>query len=122
MPISYSVNGEILSLTDIGHASAGEALQILEKALNDPLFSPGMNVLVNLTQFKGTETDEKIKYIARFLGTHYEHLGPRCAIVVSDPLHYGLSRIISAYTQFYQLTFEVFSDLSQAKQWVESKE
>ena len=63
-------------------------------------------------------TSAQIIDVARYLGPHAEKIGRRCAVVASDDVHYGLSRMGSAYCEEVGVETRVFRVMADALEWL----
>ena len=61
-----------------------------------------------------------LKKIKRIL-KHCGKIGPRCAVVATQPIHYGLTRMGASFANFLGAQIEVFVDVDAAISWLESK-
>ena len=118
MPVSYSIDGEILRITHRGHSNFSHVVLSLGVAFRNPLFGQGMNVLIDVREAKGRETLGTVTNLVEFFRENRERMGPKRAIVARDPLYYGFARMVSSYAETIGLAFELFTSLEEAEQWL----
>ena len=117
MPVSCSIDGEILRITHRGHGNFSHIINSLRVAFHDPLFVSSMNVLIDVREAKGKETLGTVTSLVEFFGANREKLGPKRAIVAHDTLYYGFARMVLAYAETIGVAFGLFTSLEEAEQW-----
>ena len=118
MPILFSLNENILQITDYESTPNDETLQRLEEIFNDPQFGPGIGILLDLTQYTGWKSVEELAHIASFIAAQSDKIGPRNAIVTFDTLQKSLAQIFQVHTQKWGIIFELFNDIDEARRWI----
>lgn len=88
--------------------------------VHHPDFRPGMPSLWDATRLRTTEVSGEF---LRKLASRNQEVADlrgraRAAIVTSTDLHYGLSRIYQAYTDFPHLEVAVFRNVQEAEAWL----
>jgi hypothetical protein len=95
----------------------------LKEVLGHPSWLPGMRALIDLRSLDASRlTKEQVRQISDLHVPYGERLGGGlCAIVVSDPLHFGLARMWEAYSDHRLfLRVRVFDSMDEAREWVNS--
>ncbi len=122
MPVQYEFSGNLLHMSLIDSYTVQEIMETYLAALKDPLFPEGARFLFDVRQSAvlSERSAEEIKAVAHFFARHSERLGRRCAIVASDPVHYGLSRMGATFAEFLGADVKVFSNIDDAVTWLDS--
>ncbi len=92
-----------------------------QRAFADPAFRAGMPALIDSRNTLAAPSRAGIAERAAFLSGLRPRLGPRCALLVSDPLRYGLGRMLAAFTEQSGLEIQVFDDPVRAEAWLLSR-
>ncbi len=114
--VSYHFDDDVLVLKSGARFSTMGLAAVLEAALNDSRFSNGMFLLFDNRDSEESASTEEIRRRLRILDEC--PVSRRCAIVVSDGLHYGLGRIAASYGLDLGLEIELFEDVTEAKDWL----
>lgn len=91
------------------------------KSAHDPVFQPGMNVILDMTTAEldfGTEEAHRLVFEISTVPTlKYSQI----AVVAPGAAQFGIARMIGALAQKYDFfdDYRVFSDFSQARAWLE---
>ena len=120
MPISYHFSNKTIWVTLIGQYSLDEMRQVAAKILHDPAFTDDVNLLLDARQSTVNPPLAEIKDRVTFLKSVVQHRPGRIAIVVSDTLRYGLTRMLTIYAQMEGLKITAFMNLEQAREWLEA--
>jgi hypothetical protein len=121
MAISYSIDGNILEITDKESTCTDDIIQMLETAFSDPLLVPSSNILINLTQLSVWKNFKDLRRISVIFGQHREQIGPRCAIVASNAVQDSLARNFALQTEMLGVAFDVFADFDEARRWIQNQ-
>ena|ERR1051326_3749885 len=119
MPISFQFSGKTIWVTLTSQYSLDDMKYTSSLILNDPAFTEDMNLLLDARQSTVNPTLSEIKQRAAFLRSVAHGKAGSIAIVVSDSLRYGLTRMLSIYAQMEGLNIEAFMDIEQARRWLE---
>jgi len=106
-----------------GQASVEGFDAYLKELLAHPRWLPGMRALVDLRNLDASHlTKDQVKQISDLHVPIGDRLGGGpCAIVVSDPLHFGLARMWEAYSdRRVPLRVRVFDSMDEAREWLSS--
>ena len=118
MTPAYRIEDGILYIITGPRFDTEALAQVAGRALEDPEFKPPMSLLIDLRESEESASSQEIMRRASMLGEHRELFGGRAAVVVSDELHFGLSRIGSAWADGHGVNVEVFRDLDAAVVWL----
>lgn len=119
MPTRHTVQDALLELKLEGHFTIPDALQALEDAIATA--SPGRrpNVLLDVTQSAELETMEELRRAAVGFGDHTEELGHRIAILVVQPVRFGIARQFGVCLEEHGFDFNVFTERGKAVAWLQ---
>lgn len=117
MPIAFEFSGKTIRVTLSGQYSFDDMKKAAAAIQNDPALTADMNLLLDARQATVNPTLAEVKERALFLQSVAR--GRRIAVVVSDSLRYGLTRMLSVFAQMGGLKIEVFMDIEQACGWLE---
>ena len=118
MPSSYVFDGGILHVICDGCQSLEEDIAALSAAFRSQELVSGTNLLLDFRASRENRTNEKIARLACFIREKRSLLGDCSAILVSDPLQYGLARMLAAHAEAGGMKFSVFTDPVQARRWL----
>jgi hypothetical protein len=111
---------DVVTFTAMGAADGNAFARGVEELVGDQRFRPGMPILFDdsLSDVKEVSADA-----VRSLAGHFVRLGPqlgsgRAAMLVSQPLMYGLARMFETYAGDAPLTFGVFYVRDEALKWL----
>src|SRR5262245_63710928 len=99
MPIRHEVRGPVLWIIVDGAYDDAELAAAWERAFADPAFESGMPALIDSRKTVAAPSRAEVAGRASFLAGLRPRLGARLALVVADPLHYGLGRMLGAFTE-----------------------
>ena len=100
--------------------SRQEWIEKFEAAIADPEFSSKIPFLFDYRMYKGNSPKEIIIARANYLGALQGKISSTIAILVTDPLHYGLGRMLQVYTSRYGFQIEVFTSPNEALKYLSS--
>ena len=121
MPVSYEIDAArgVVRITIGDEFTAAEAVALLERLASDPLLSPGMSQLVDLTRMTTpptvAESENLASALARLRG-RFE--GARCAVIVAHPAMYGAIRQLAALAARAGVEVRPFNDQVAAGEWL----
>lgn len=119
MPVSYRVNQDILEMTFDGECPPDEVIRTFHDALDDPACPRTFALLVDVrrsTSLATRPTPEIIR-VAEYLGPHKARVA-RCAVLATEDIHYGLSRLGAVYSEAAGVITSVFRDREEAISWL----
>jgi len=121
--IEFDEDRTAVTIRASGQASLEGFEAYLKEVLGHPRWLPGTRVLVDFRSLDGSHlTKEQVRQISDLHVPYSDRIGSgRCAIVVSDPLHFGLARMWEAYSdRRLSLRVRVFDSMDDAREWVNS--
>lgn len=118
MPLSFTVDDDILVIRGGGSWNFGEMKQILNEAVKEMGDRCAGGVLLDDRNSSFTGYHDDFNDMARFRKRLSDRIGTKMAVVVSDDLHYGLVRMSSAIHAYYGIDIEAFRDREEARQWL----
>ena len=120
MPVRYSFSGNLFRMVLEGSYAPEDIIQTYQAALRDPAFPEDARFLFDVREsLELAERNVKdIKAVAQYLAKHSDEVGNRCAIVASQPVHYGLSRMAAVYAEAGGAEVNVFSNTEDAISWL----
>lgn len=121
MPVTYRVNGDVLEMTFDGDCPPDEVIQTFNHALDDPTCPPKFLLLADVrksTSLATRPTPEIIR-VAEYLGPHKNRV-TRCAVLATEGIRFGLSRLGAVYSEAAGVVTRVFSDGDEALAWLRS--
>ena len=119
MPLSYTIEGRIIRFTVVGQNNLEDLMTALTAAINDPQAGDQpVAVLVDARNSTANRSQEELRDVARFAATLRPRVLPPIAVVVSDTLHYGLTRMLSTLASQSGVDIQPFHDLQLAEDWL----
>lgn len=123
MPIQYEIRDETIWFTTKGDVDFEDGIATLRDGIADAADRDGArrwHVIFDIRASSEDRSADELRGIADFLAGQLETLSGRCAIVVGDPLHFGLARMFSAFSERHEVSVDVVSDPGEAVAWLES--
>ena len=120
MPVRYEFSENLFLMNLEGSHSPQDIIDTFIAALKDPSFPEGARLLLDVRKSLvfARCPSEDVKAIARFFAQHSERVGNRCAIVATDPVHYGLSRMGATFARLRGIEVNVFLGMDGAIRWL----
>lgn len=118
MPVTYEAGPGVLILRLIGDHTLAEESEALARALVNPDLEIRAALLVDARRSTANPQGPSIAERARCLARLRECLLPRCAVLVSGSLHYGLARMLAAHAESHGIAVDVFTDETGARSWL----
>ena len=118
MSIRHEIRGSMLTLVVDGEYDAATVRTLWERIVADPAFRDGMPVLIDSRKTVANPSRAVLREQAEFLVGLQGRIGPRCALVVSGVLHYGLARMLAALAEPGGLEIQAFEDPARAEAWL----
>jgi hypothetical protein len=110
--------------TIVGRLTYDAYVALINSIMDDAQFRPSMNMFWDfrngtLEEFSSSE----IKSIKLFIEKNQEKRGDhyRVAFLVNNALDFGLSRMYQILSESLPVTFEVFYDEQEARDWINAK-
>jgi hypothetical protein len=120
MPVIHRWDGALLRMNLVGTYEPEDILRQFEAALVEAPTQDKVALLVDTTKSEvlGTRTPGQIRLVAQALAPYAERIGGRCAIVATEDIHFGLSRMGSVYSESVGVETEVFRNQDEALAWL----
>jgi len=123
MPVLHAWEGPLLRVSLVGTYEPEDIIRQFEAALAEAPPSEKIALLVDTTRSEvlGTRSPGQIRLVAQALAPYSERIGGRCAIVATEDIHFGLSRMGSVYSESVGVETEVFRTEEEALVWLGAK-
>jgi len=123
MPVLHAWEGPLLRMSLVGTYEPEDIIRQFEAALAEAPPSDKIALLVDTTRSEvlGTRSPSQIRLVAHALAPYSERIGGRCAIVATEDIHFGLSRMGSVYSESVGVETEVFRTEEEALIWLGAK-
>jgi hypothetical protein len=118
VPIRHEIRGALLWIIVDGDYDEAELRAAWACAFADPAFREGMPALIDSRKSLANPSRPLLKERAAFLASQRARIGPRCAFLVSDALHFGLARMVGVFTEPGGLETQVFEEAARAEAWL----
>ena len=120
MPVIHRWDGALLRMNLVGTYEPEDILRQFEAALAEAPTQDKVALLLDTTKSEvlGTRTPAQIRVVAQALAPYAERIGGRCAIVATEDIHFGLSRMGSVYSESIGVETEVFRNEDEALAWL----
>ena len=120
MPVIHRWEGTLLRLSFVGTYEPEDILREFQTALAEVPATENVALLVDTTKSEvlGNRTPGQIRLVAQALAPYAERIGGRCAVVATEDIHFGLSRMGSVYTESVGVETEVFRTEDEALAWL----
>jgi len=120
MPVVHAWEGTLLRMSFVGTYEPDDIIRQLEEALAEAPPSEKIALLVDTTRSEvlGTRSPSQIRHVAQALAPYAERIGGRCALVATEDIHFGMSRMGSVYSESVGVETEVFRTEDEALAWL----
>ncbi len=121
MSATYRLNDDVVEMTLNGSTGIDEVIQTFHKALDDSDTPEEFVLLLDVrksTSLATRPTSEIIK-VAEYLGPFQDRV-KRCAVLATENIHFGLSRLGAVYSETAGVMTSVFRDKEEAIDWLHS--
>jgi hypothetical protein len=119
MPVTYRVQNDVVEMSLNGESTPDEVIQTFNHAAEDPA-TPGQFVLLvdvrKSTTLASRPTADIIR-VAEYLGPFQDRV-KRCAVLATENVHFGLSRLGAVYSETAGVMTSVFRDREEALEWL----
>jgi hypothetical protein len=123
MSATYRLNDDVVEMELNGTTGIDEVIQTFHKALDDSNTPEEFVLLVDVrksTSLATRPTSEIIK-VAEYLGPFQDRVR-RCAVLATENVHFGLSRLGAVYSETAGVMTSVFRDRDEAITWLHGGE
>ena len=122
MPVTWSIEGDLARMNFEGHYEPQDIVDAFQAVIADPRCPEEFYMLVDTTKSEslGKRSPADIRYVAEYLGPYRKRIHGRVAIIARSGLHFGLSRMGSAYSDNVGVSADVFLTAPDAVEWLRS--
>jgi hypothetical protein len=123
MSATYRLNDDVVEMTLNGTTGIDEVIQTFHKALDDSNTPEEFVLLVDVRESSSlaTRPTSEIIKVAEYLGPFQDRV-KRCAVLATENIHFGLSRLGAVYSETAGVMTSVFRDKEEAISWLHSEE
>lgn len=114
MPVNYSIISNTLWLHFKGFNSPEEVCRAVDSALADPRFVKGMFLLLDVREAESAISVEEIRERAKYYASLKEYITPRCAIVATKAVLFGMSRVFQVFAEGQGMQVHVTTEVEKA--------
>ncbi|MDX2227104.1 MAG: hypothetical protein SFY92_08475 [Verrucomicrobiae bacterium] len=124
MALNLELKEGVIISTTVGDVDFEEGFrafsQAIEKARTSSASTPQLrwHLIFNLLESTEKRSAHEIQGIAQYIGSHRDILSGRCAMVVTQPLYFGLSRMFGTFLEKYGVEMAVFDSMEKAHDWI----
>jgi hypothetical protein len=123
MPATYRLLNDVVEISLVGNVPPEEVIQTFHEGLDDPATPSRFFVLLDVRESTSlaTRPTADIIRVAETLGPHKDRVA-RCAVIATENVHFGLSRLGAVYSETAGVMTSVFRDRDEAIAWLHSAE
>ena len=123
MPVSYRIQKDIVEIVLEGENPPEAVIECFHRALADPATPAKFLILLDVRKSTSlaTRPTQDIIRVAEYIGPYKERI-PRCAVLATENVHFGLSRLGAVYSETAGVMTSVFRDHNEAVTWLHSGE
>ncbi len=123
MSATYRLNDDVIELTLNGSTGIDEVIQTFHKALDDSDTPEEFVLLLDVRKSSSlaTRPTSEIIKVAEYLGPFQDRV-KRCAVLATENIHFGLSRLGAVYSETAGVMTSVFRDKDEAIDWLHGGE
>lgn len=123
MSATYRLNDDVVEMTLNGTTGIDEVIQTFHKALDDSNTPEEFVLLLDVRKSSSlaTRPTSEIIKVAEYLGPFQDRV-KRCAVLATENIHFGLSRLGAVYSETAGVMTSVFRDKEEAIDWLHSGE
>ena len=123
MPLKFILTDSTICFQTTGDVEYSEGLTILNEAMDqaemrqssDPR---GWHLLFDISESTENRESNEMQNIAAVIQARRQSLSGRCAVVATDPLHFGLARMFASYLESLGVEAMVKRDKGLAEDWL----
>ena len=119
MPVTYRVADGVIEMTLEGESTPDAVIECFDRALQDAATPAKFALFLDVRRSTSLATRPTTEIIRVA-----EHLGPnkdrvtRCAVLATENIHFGLSRLGAVYSETAGVMTSVFRDREEALAWL----
>jgi SpoIIAA-like len=123
MSATYRLNDDVVEMTLNGTTGIDEVIQTFHQALDDSNTPEEFVLLLDVRESSSlaTRPTSEIIKVAEYLGPFQDRV-KRCAVLATENIHFGLSRLGAVYSETAGVMTSVFRDKEEAIDWLHSGE
>ena len=124
LPLSYAIDTAlgVIRIVVVGGATAEEQTRLAEAWAADPLYEPGMPILLDNRRREEVASSAHIREMADLTkSSQVLEQGTRCAVVVASEVEFGLTRMYATLAEGGPMETRVFRDIDRAESWLTGK-
>lgn len=124
MSLTYDLREDVICFTTHGAVDFVDGLHVLqcgfEEASSITARDPGRkwHLLFDIRASTESRTTGELRDIANLIASNRGMLSGRCAIIVSKPLYYGLSRVFAVFMESFGLSTSILHSDEEALRWL----
>lgn len=120
MPFELHVDEERNHVTVRGHGNFDfhQHSETLMSMVRDARYKPGMTVHLDLRSMEFVPTPDETWRLALVFRSLKKNLTGKIALSVSNPLHYGLARIVATYAGVAGIRIRPFMAVEEGMDWL----
>ena len=119
MAISYEIDGDFATVTCEGDLTVDNIREIVDWVKTEPSLPGRIKLLIVDRSTNFDPSTIELEEIAAIYGSIKDRIYSRWALVVAKEYHYGLGRMYSVFAERYGLDARVYTDVKEAKAWLE---
>jgi len=120
MSVQYEIDGSFAVVTCEGDFDMTGIEEIVEWIRTDEQLPELFKLIVVDRSTTFNPSTPQLSEVARLYGSVKERIYSRWALVVDKKLHFGIGRMYSVIAQDYGLHARVFSDVDEARAWLDT--
>lgn len=124
MPIRFQLRDDVLSFVTVGDVDYEAGLGVLEQGIEEArraVADRRWDVVFDIRESAENRSKDELVGVAAFVASHPDVLSGRCAVVASDPFHFGLARMFSAHAESLGIEALVTRDVRAALDWLAAR-
>ncbi len=123
MPITFEVRDRVLRFVTLGDVDYADGLTVLKAGFEAAAASTPAGglwgLLFDIRNSSENRNSDELRGIASTIYRHRHLLSGRCAVLATDPLHYGLARMFAVFMESLGLQAMVFTKVGDAEAWLD---
>ena len=121
MPIEYDLLPDVIWFRTVGDVDYDNGFEVLESAAREarkqnlPRKRPAV---FDIRESRERRKAGELRAIAHFVSVRKDVFEPRCAVVTSDDLHFGLARMFAAFAASHDVKVTVLRHIDEVPGWL----
>jgi len=116
--IDISEKDNLLTVTPEGIYSMNKILDLVHIVIENPLFKPTTNLIIDIRAVKYTPVISEIFSISEFFVSMKKHFKGKTAIVVQGDVFYNMFKLSTMFVAKQGLKSNIFRDMEKALAWL----